>query len=87
MKIVIAADLAPQKIGALERAMFHVAGILRGHGHDVKVWFSGQISPEVEDCFKCRDDWVESGIGNLTDRESQQRWLRKFEQERPDSSL
>ena len=48
-KAVIAAQLAPQKLGSMELCFHAVGVLLEQAGWDVRYWFSGDMSQSVRD--------------------------------------
>jgi glycosyltransferase involved in cell wall biosynthesis len=84
MKAVIAADLAPVKVGSLEHALFTVARLLRDRGLDVQTWFGGSMAADVCDHFGLRPGQAVTDLGPLADPQARARWLERFRREQPD---
>jgi glycosyltransferase involved in cell wall biosynthesis len=84
LKIVIAADLSPRKLGSLERSLFGVAKRLRQQGHSVRCLFSGPISDEVRAYFDIQESEVVTSLGELATKDAHTRWLEQFRKERAD---
>ena len=77
MKIAIAADLAPTKIGSGEYLLFAVGRGLTEAGCQVRYLFSGSLSESVRRHFALDGSSpVVTEIGTPVDRRTRQRWLR-----------
>ena len=86
MKALIAADLAPAKIGSLECQIFAVARMLETAGVQVTLSFAGALSRSVSDHFDPRSGGsrVQTELGSLGSVENRDRWLRHLGEEKPD---
>lgn len=73
MKIVVAADLAPDKIGSLEDQIFSFAKTCKQSGHEIALAFSGAASKIVLDHYSNAGE-ATYGLGPL----GTQTWLHYF---------
>jgi glycosyltransferase involved in cell wall biosynthesis len=87
MKLVIASDLAPRKIGGMESTIFGLSRAARELGHEVVCLFNGTAPPPVREHFDITDGEVREGLGGLQDSEERARWIRAIREERPDVLL
>lgn len=83
-KAIIAADLAPRKIGSLEVTIFTVARMLKEVGFPTKTLFGGEITESVFRHSRLDDREVVTDLGRLSDRDARKRWLRRLSEEQPD---
>jgi glycosyltransferase involved in cell wall biosynthesis len=84
VKALIAADLAPMKIGSLEHQIFTVARLLEDAGIQVATSFSGNISEGVRDHFGLTQRRLHSRIGSLSSAAGRRAWLNHLTQEQAD---
>lgn len=84
MKVVIASQIAPRRIGSYERAHFGVARELERGGCEVRSCFSGRISGTVMDHFGLEPGSVFDGLGDPAEPEARRRWLDLLSRENPD---
>jgi glycosyltransferase involved in cell wall biosynthesis len=86
VKALIAADLAPTKIGSLECQIFAVARLLETAGIRVSVSFAGAVSQSVSDHFELKT-WglrLRTELGSLAGAENRKAWLSHLAEEKPD---
>jgi glycosyltransferase involved in cell wall biosynthesis len=86
VKALIAADLAPSKIGSLECQIFAVARMLETAGIHVTTSFAGAVSQSVSDHFDLKSGRIRlrTGLGSLASAENRKAWLRHVGEEKPD---
>jgi glycosyltransferase involved in cell wall biosynthesis len=86
VKGLIAADLAPTKIGSLESQIFAVARLLETAGVQVAISFAGAVSESVSDHFELKSGGLRlrTKLGSLASAENRKAWLRHLAEERPD---
>jgi glycosyltransferase involved in cell wall biosynthesis len=85
MKVTIAADLAPNKIGSLECLLFTTGGMLRNGGAVVSYLFSGATSAAVRRRFGLPSDGaLVEDLGSLDDASCFDAWLAALAKEQPD---
>lgn len=84
-KILIAAEIAPRRIGSYERSHFGVASELESRGWEVLSAFSGEISEPVRDHFRPREASLITGLGDASGWRSRRAWIELFHREQPDA--
>ena len=84
MRALIAADLAPIKIGSLEHQIFTVARLLEDAGIEVTTSFAGNISEGVRDHFGLTGRRLYSEVGSLSGRAGRRAWLEHLATEQAD---
>jgi glycosyltransferase involved in cell wall biosynthesis len=85
MKVTIAADLAPNKMGSLECLLFTTGNLLQASGRTVSYLFSGATSAAVRQRFGLRlDGALVEDLGSLDDPSCFDAWLAALAKEQPD---
>jgi glycosyltransferase involved in cell wall biosynthesis len=86
VKVLIAADLAPMKIGSLECQIFAVARLLETEGIQVAISFAGAVSESVSAYFELKSGGLRlrTELGSLASAESRNAWLRHLAEAKPD---
>jgi glycosyltransferase involved in cell wall biosynthesis len=86
VKALIAADLAPTKIGSLECQIFAVARMLESAGIQATISFAGAVSQSVSDHFELRSGGLRlrTELGSLASAKNRKAWLRHLGEEKPD---
>jgi glycosyltransferase involved in cell wall biosynthesis len=84
VRAVIAADLAPVKIGSLESQLFTVARLLETVGVEVMLSFGGRISGPVRRHFATTDESLTCCLGPLAEAGARKSWLRHLKEQKPD---
>lgn len=87
MKLAIAADLVPNKVGGLETTLFNLGRAAEGRQHSVVYMFSGHATPAVRDYFGLGSSRLIGGLGGLYDDGTRPHWLDALRAESPDAAL
>lgn len=87
MKLVIASDLVPRKIGGMESTIFGLSRAARELGHEVVCLFNGSAPTPVREHFGIVDGEIREGLGGLQKPEERARWIRAIREEKPDVLL
>lgn len=84
MRVVIAAELGPNKLGSLECQIFSTGQLMEKEGAAASYLFSGDISAPVRQHFGLREDQVVPELGTLANPGSHGHWISQFKRLQPE---
>jgi glycosyltransferase involved in cell wall biosynthesis len=85
MKLAIAADLIPNKVGGLESTLFALGREAEVRGHEVVYLFSGDATPAVREYFELEGCRLIEGLGELCEAAARPRWIEALKAESADA--
>ncbi len=83
-KLVIAADVAPRRLGSFEHLVFATAEAARTAGADVSFLFTGRVPPGVARAFDLSFDEIGAPLPPLRDSAANAAWIESLAAERAD---